>query len=129
MGKRKDPRTFREILSSLDDDLGDALERLGLELNDKLGDVPGDVSFASVTLEGGGRLALVYFPSAGAVESLTQRELEVARLVGHCLGNDGIAASLGIQERTVANHLQNIYRKLGIRRRAALTRFAMLALR
>jgi DNA-binding NarL/FixJ family response regulator len=48
------------------------------------------------------------------IESLTEREVEVLRLVGRGLTNQGIGAELGISDRTVQGHLANIYGKLGV---------------
>lgn len=46
------------------------------------------------------------------VEPLTDRELEVLTLTGKGLTNKVIAAHLGISDRTVQNHLANIFSKL-----------------
>jgi DNA-binding NarL/FixJ family response regulator len=53
---------------------------------------------------------------------LTPRELEVIRLIGAGRANKGIAAELGISERTARTHVSNILRKLGLssRTQAAL---------
>jgi DNA-binding NarL/FixJ family response regulator len=53
---------------------------------------------------------------------LTSREVEVLRLVGAGKANKGIAAELGITERTARTHVSNILRKLGLtsRTQAAL---------
>ncbi len=55
---------------------------------------------------------------------LTEREIEVLRLVASGKSNRDIARDLVISERTVARHLQNIYAKLDISSRAAATAFA-----
>ncbi len=60
--------------------------------------------------------------SCSSFTSLTQREKQVARLVGYGLGNKGIAKELRIREATVATHLKRIYRKLGLQSRAMLAR-------
>ena len=46
------------------------------------------------------------------VEPLTEREQEVLNLTGKGLTNKVIAAKLGISDRTVQNHLANIFNKL-----------------
>jgi DNA-binding CsgD family transcriptional regulator len=60
----------------------------------------------------------------GAIESdqarLSQRERSVAELAANGMSNRDIAANLTIAERTVETHLTNVYRKLGVRSRAAL---------
>ena len=46
-------------------------------------------------------------------ETLTERELEVLRLAARGLTNKQIGHDLDISDRTVQNHLANIYAKLG----------------
>lgn len=55
---------------------------------------------------------------------LTPREIEVVAMVAKGLSNKEIGAQLFIAEGTVKIHLHNIYEKLGIARRAELTRVA-----
>jgi DNA-binding CsgD family transcriptional regulator len=55
---------------------------------------------------------------------LSQRELEVLRLVASGKSNREIAAALVISEHTVARHVQNIFAKLRLSSRAAATAFA-----
>jgi DNA-binding NarL/FixJ family response regulator len=57
-------------------------------------------------------------PSGGAV--LTQRELEITRLVAQGFPNRTVAGQLGVQEGTVKLHLHSIYRKLGVSNRVGL---------
>ena len=45
---------------------------------------------------------------------LTQRELEVLRLVGRGLSNKSIAKAIGRMDETVKIHLKNIFAKLGV---------------
>ncbi|MBI2780878.1 MAG: AAA family ATPase [Chloroflexi bacterium] len=54
---------------------------------------------------------------------LSQRELEVARLVAEGLTNGQIAARLVISPRTVGTHLDRMYERLGLASRAALARY------
>ena len=55
---------------------------------------------------------------------LTQRELEVLRLVAAGETNKAISATLVISERTVDRHVSNIFAKLGVSSRTAATAYA-----
>ena len=55
-----------------------------------------------------------------SLESLTQREREVAKLVTEGLNNKLIARKLDISERTIKAHLGNIFQKLNIDNRLML---------
>ena len=46
------------------------------------------------------------------IEALTDRELEILTLTGKGFTNKAIGAQLGISDRTVQNHLANIFQKL-----------------
>ena len=63
-------------------------------------------------------------PPARGVQGLTTRELEVLALVAKGKTNRAIATDLVISEKTVARHLSNIFDKLGVSSRSALTAFA-----
>ena len=54
------------------------------------------------------------------VVPLTARELEIALLVSQGLASKDIAQQLALSARTVSNHLQNAYAKLGVSRRSEL---------
>jgi DNA-binding CsgD family transcriptional regulator len=56
--------------------------------------------------------------------TLTEREVEVLRLVSTGLTNRGIADRLTLSEKTVARHLSNIFAKLGLSSRSAATAYA-----
>jgi LuxR family maltose regulon positive regulatory protein len=63
------------------------------------------------------------------IEPLSERELEVLRLLGTDLGGPEIARELAVSLSTVRTHTQNIYAKLGVNsRRAAIRRAAELDL-
>jgi DNA-binding NarL/FixJ family response regulator len=66
-------------------------------------------------------------PRGRLAGGLTEREAEVLRLVARGMTNRTIAAELVLGERTVAHHLSNIFRKLGVASRAAATAFALSA--
>jgi DNA-binding NarL/FixJ family response regulator len=63
-------------------------------------------------------------PGAAANRGLTQRELEVLRLVAAGKSNREIASALVLSEHTVARHVQNILAKLRVSSRTAATAFA-----
>jgi DNA-binding NarL/FixJ family response regulator len=55
---------------------------------------------------------------------LTQRELEILRLVAEGHTNGRIARDLWVTEQTVKFHLSNTYRKLGVANRTEASRYA-----
>ena len=55
---------------------------------------------------------------------LTDREVEVLRLLATGLTNNEIAAELYLSAKTVSRHLSNIFTKIGVSSRAAATAFA-----
>jgi DNA-binding NarL/FixJ family response regulator len=58
-------------------------------------------------------LARLTHPAPGG-DTLTERELDVLRRAARGLTNKQIGADLQISDRTVQNHLANIYAKLGV---------------
>ena len=56
---------------------------------------------------------------------LTQREVEVLRLVARGLSTREIADQLVISPKTAANHVEHIYTKIGVSNRARAALFAM----
>ena len=58
-------------------------------------------------------------------EQLTPREEEVVKLVAEAHNNREIAELLGLAEKTVENHRSNAMRKLGMRDRVELVRYAI----
>jgi DNA-binding NarL/FixJ family response regulator len=56
------------------------------------------------------------------LESLTERELQVARLVVDRKTNPEIAAKLFLSQKTVETHLRNIFRKIDVSSRVELAR-------
>jgi HD-GYP domain-containing protein (c-di-GMP phosphodiesterase class II) len=57
--------------------------------------------------------------------SLSDREVEVLRLVARGLSNRAIAERLSVSPRTAEHHVQHIYTKIGASTRAAAAMFAM----
>ena len=98
----------------------------------------GDDDTASLELEAArdGFARLAAAPDLARVESLTrnatsvvahgltQRELQVLRLVAAGETNKAIATDLVLSERTVDRHVSNIFAKLGVSSRAAATAYA-----
>ena len=60
-----------------------------------------------------------------AGEELTPREEEVVKLVAEANTNKEIAEKLGLAEKTAENHRSNAMRKLGMRDRVELVRYAI----
>lgn len=59
------------------------------------------------------------------LESLTKRELEVLIQVANGMFNKEIATSLDISERTVKNHISNIFKKIDVNDRTQAAVFAI----
>ena len=59
------------------------------------------------------------------LDSLTKRELEILKQVVGGMFNKEIAANLNISERTVKNHLSNIFKKLDVSDRTPAAVFAI----
>jgi DNA-binding NarL/FixJ family response regulator len=62
---------------------------------------------------------------AGGPAGLTARESDVLALLAQGLPNKGIARQLGISPKTVGNHVERIYTKLGVSNRAGAAMQAM----
>jgi len=63
--------------------------------------------------------------AAGRTDELTPREQEVVKLVAEAHTNKEIAEILHLSEKTVENHRSNAMRKLGMRDRVELVRYAI----
>ncbi len=64
-------------------------------------------------------------PASRLENGLTERELEIVRLVASGYKNKEVGATLAISERTVKTHLTNIFQKLGVRDRVGLVMYAL----
>jgi len=64
-------------------------------------------------------------PQTGAPSGLTGREAEVLALLTQGLPNKSIARQLQISPKTVSNHVEHIYAKLGVSNRAGAAMLAM----
>ena len=80
-----------------------------------------------VLLRGGRRLvieaptrrALLHTEETAVPACLTARELQVLELVARGMSSAEAARELVVRPATVSKHLENVYRKLGVRNRAA----------
>ncbi len=63
--------------------------------------------------------------STGPAETLTPRELEVLKLIAEAHTNREISSILHLAEKTVESHRANLLRKLGMRDRVELVRYAI----
>ncbi len=64
-------------------------------------------------------------PAPAPPSGLTQREIEVLRLVARGLTNKEVAVEPGIAPKTAGHHVQRVLEKLGVTTRAAATMIAM----
>lgn len=64
-------------------------------------------------------------PAEDHPDPLTQRELQVIKLIAEGHNNRQIAETLTISEKTVERHRANMLEKLGMRDRVELTRYAI----
>jgi HD-GYP domain-containing protein (c-di-GMP phosphodiesterase class II)/DNA-binding CsgD family transcriptional regulator len=83
-----------------------------------------DRTAADAVLAAAGQPAV---PSRRAVwpAGLSDREIEVLRLIARGRTNKEVAASLSLSAKTVGRHVENIYAKIGASSRAAAAVFAM----
>jgi two-component system response regulator NreC len=73
----------------------------------------------------GARMAATPDGPVGALAELSERELEVLRLIALGHTNNEIAAQLFLSVRTVETHRAHIQQKLGVSTRAELVRYAL----
>ncbi len=59
------------------------------------------------------------------IKSLTKREMEVLKCLTIGMYNKEIALKLGISERTVKNHISNLFKKIGVADRTQAAVFAI----
>ena len=107
--------------SGLGDVEGARLELTGAsEVFERLGAQPDLAAVRSIEagLRGGGTTA----PAAD--HGLSERELQVLRLVATGKTNKAVARELALSEKTIDRHVSNIFAKLGVSARAAATAFA-----
>ncbi|MDR3560103.1 MAG: response regulator transcription factor [Negativicutes bacterium] len=82
--------------------------------------------FGEITrLEGERRQGPANILQHGREERLTLRELEVLQLIAKGLSNQEIAGKLFLSEKTVKNHLTNIFRKIDVNDRTQAVLYAI----
>jgi HD-GYP domain-containing protein (c-di-GMP phosphodiesterase class II)/DNA-binding CsgD family transcriptional regulator len=82
-----------------------------------------DPEAVACVLAAAGRRAVP--PRRGWPADLTDREVEVLRLIARGRSNREVAHALFIAPKTVGRHVENLYRKIGVSSRAAAAVFAM----
>jgi GAF domain-containing protein len=107
-----------------------ATNKLGLDETFSVDDVRLAETFAArcaVAVRLAARGGSAREPEADDVEraGLTDREVEVLRLVANGMSDAEIAAKLVVSQRTVHSHLRSIYRKLHVGSRSEATRWAV----
>jgi HD-GYP domain-containing protein (c-di-GMP phosphodiesterase class II) len=80
-----------------------------------------DADAVTAVVESAGQRA----PRIERPAGLTEREVEVVRMLARGLQTKQVARTLGISPKTADRHIQNAYRKIGVSTRAAATLFAM----
>ncbi|GAB3202111.1 hypothetical protein GCM10027261_38720 [Geodermatophilus arenarius] len=64
-------------------------------------------------------------PRGARPAGLSEREVEVLRLIAHGCSNREVARRLGISAKTVGHHVEHVYAKIGVTTRPAAALFAM----
>jgi DNA-binding NarL/FixJ family response regulator len=64
-------------------------------------------------------------PNVSRPAGLTEREVDVLRVIARGRSNKEVASALGISVKTVGAHVEHIYAKASVKSRAAATLFAM----
>ena len=64
-------------------------------------------------------------PNVARPAGLTEREVDVLRLIARGQSNKEVATALGISPKTVGHHIEHIYAKAAVATRAGATLFAM----
>jgi HD-GYP domain-containing protein (c-di-GMP phosphodiesterase class II) len=108
---KTEPRPYREALSP---------EKATEVLVAKAKDGVLDPDMVTAVAEAAGQPA----PTLERPAGLTEREVEVIRLLARGMQTKQVARTLDIAVKTADRHIQNAYRKIGVSTRAAATLFA-----
>jgi len=108
---KTEPRPYREQHSP---------EQAAVILGEKARDGKLDPEMVSAVVEAAGQPT----PKIEWPAGLTEREVQVMRLVARGLQTKQVAHALGVAAKTADHHIQNAYRKIGVSSRAAATLFA-----
>ncbi len=103
--------------------VGQTVVRTPNELKAEVGGGRLDPEAVAAVIEASGGERVRLRPSRPG--SLSEREIEVLRLMVHGLTNKQIAARLYLSPKTVGHHVEHIYNKIGVTSRAAAALFAM----
>ncbi|WP_419224499.1 HD domain-containing phosphohydrolase [Gordonia sp. CPCC 206044] len=108
----REPRPYREALS-----VSDAADRL--ERRASAGALDVDCIDAVLAVAGHSR------PRARRTDTLTPRETEILGLVARGMSNREIASRLVLSEKTVRNHVERTYAKIGASNRVGASLYAL----
>ena len=72
-------------------------------------------------------LKAIRFPDGKALSTLSERELEVVRLVAEGLSNKEISSRLKLSDKTVKNHISHILAKMNLTARTQVAVYAIRA--
>jgi HD-GYP domain-containing protein (c-di-GMP phosphodiesterase class II) len=111
-----EPRPHRPALSAAE---------IAREVNNDVGAGRLDASAARAVLSAVGHSHPAGMRRPAGPLGLTDREVEVLRLIARGTSNRAVAATLRLSPKTVGRHIENIYSKIGVSTRAAAALVAM----
>lgn len=111
-------KVFEITSGKVSDDREDILAKEGIEYSGIF--VKGEKSCLKFILNG-----IVSGVSDGKIDLLSEREREVLVLVARGMTNRDIAKNLFLSEKTVKNHLNNIFKKIDVTDRTKAALFAI----
>ena len=88
-----------------------------------LAEVAASLNMGDAVLSAAGHETTV--PNVARPAGLTEREVDVLRLIARGRPNKEVARELGISAKTVGTHIEHVYAKAGVTTRAGATLFAM----